>query len=97
MFQQCDARITQAYDKHTRTWDAFEISVTEYAKEIVLINLPSHRRRDRKSKITPFEMSQLRALNGQLLSVGYAMFAAITGTTVAVDGTKTASHCGYDS
>ena len=70
MFQQCDARITQAYDKHTRTWDAFEISVTEYAKEIVLINLPSHRRRDRKSKITPFEMSQLRALNGQLLRLG---------------------------
>ena len=31
-----------------------------------IITLPSHRRRD-KSKITPLELSQLRALNGQLL------------------------------
>ena len=30
-------------------------------------NLPSHRRRDRKSQITPIELSQLRALNGQLI------------------------------
>ena len=44
---------------NTGTWTGFEISFTEHAKEIVLINLPSHRRRDRKSKIPPLEMSQL--------------------------------------
>ena len=70
MFKQCGAQITQAYDKHTRTWRGFEISFTEYVKEISIITLPSHRRRDRRSKITPFELSQLRALNGQLPWLG---------------------------
>ena len=45
----------------------FEIHFTENVKENLLINLPSHRRRDRKSRITPLELSQLRALNGKLL------------------------------
>ena len=44
-------------------------SFTEYVKEISIISLPSHRRRDRKST-TPLELSQLRALNGQLLWLG---------------------------
>ena len=70
MFTRCGARITQAYDKHTRTSGGFEISFTEYAKKNSLINLPSHRRRERKSQITPLELSQLRASNGQLLWLG---------------------------
>ena len=41
-----------------------------HVKEISIITLPSHRRRDKKSKITPLEVSQLRALNGQLLWLG---------------------------
>ena len=32
--------------------------------------MPSHRRRDRKSKKTPLELSQRRAVNGQLLWLG---------------------------
>ena len=39
-------------------------------KEIPIITLPSHRRRDKKSQITPLELSQLRALNCQLLRLG---------------------------
>ena len=70
VFTQCGARITQAYDKHTRTWGGFEVSFTEYAKEISLINLPSNRRRDRKSRIAPLMLSQLQVLNGQLLWLG---------------------------
>ena len=70
MIKQCGAQITQAYNKHTRTWSRFEISFTENVKEISIITLPSHRRRDKKSKITPLELSQLRALNGQLLWSG---------------------------
>ena len=69
MFKQCGAQITQAYNKHTGTWSGFKISFTEYVQEISIITLPSHRRRD-KSKITPLELSQLRALNGQLLWLG---------------------------
>ena len=57
-------------NKHTGTWGCFEISFTEYVKEIPIITLPSHRRRDKKSKITPLELSQLRALNSQLLWLG---------------------------
>ena len=64
VFTQCDARTTQAYDKHTRTWGGFEINFPEYAKETSLINL----RRDRKSKTTPLELSQLRAMNSQLIN-----------------------------
>ena len=67
VFKQCGAQITQAYNKHTGTWGGFEISFTEYVKEISIITLPSHRRRDKKSKITPLELSQLRSLNGRLL------------------------------
>ena len=37
---QCGARTTQACDKHTRTWGGFEISSTEYAKEISISTLP---------------------------------------------------------
>ena len=48
----------------------FEISFTEYVKEISIITLPSHRPRHKKSKITPLELSQLRALVGQLLWLG---------------------------
>ena len=48
----------------------FEINLTEYVREISIIILPSHRRRDKKTKITPLELSQLRALNGQLLWLG---------------------------
>ena len=70
MFTQCSARITQAYDQHTETWCGFEIRFTEYVKEISLTNMPSHRRRDRKSKNTPLELSQRRAVNGQLLWLG---------------------------
>ena len=70
MFKQCGAQITQAYNKHTGTWGGFEISFTEYVQEISIITLPSHLRRDKKSQITPLELSQLRALNGQLLWLG---------------------------
>ena len=56
------------------TWSGLEISFTEYAKEISLINLPSHQRRDRKSQITPRELSQLRSLSGQLLWLGMQCF-----------------------
>ena len=63
-------KFTQAYNKHTGTWGGFEISFTEYVKEISIIASPSHRRRDKKSKITPLELSQLGALNGQLLWLG---------------------------
>ena len=70
MFKQCGAQITQAYNKHAGTWSGFEISFTEYVKEISIIILPSHRRRAKKSKITPLELSQLRALNSQLLWLG---------------------------
>ena len=74
----------------------FEISFTEYVKEISIITFPLHRRRDKKSKITPLELSQLRALNGQLLWFGMQCFATTAGTSVAVDGTHTSSHSGHD-
>ena len=67
MFKQCGAQISQAYKQHTGTWGGFEISFTEYFKMISIITLPSHRRRDKKSQITPLELSELRAWNGQLL------------------------------
>ena len=70
MFKQCGAQISQIYNKHTGKWGGFEISFTEYAKESSIIIFPSHQRRDRKSKFTPLELSQLRALNGQLLWLG---------------------------
>ena len=70
MFKQCGAQITQAHKQHIGTWGGFEISFTEYVKEISIITLPSHRRRDKKSQITPLELSQLRALNGQLFRLG---------------------------
>ena len=70
VFPQYGARITQAYDKPHQKLGGFEISFAEYAKEISIITMPSHRRRDRKSQLTPLELSQLRALNGQLLWLG---------------------------
>ena len=66
VFKQCGAQITQAYHKHTGTWGGFEIIFAEYVKEISIITLPSHRRRDKKSQITPL----LRDLDGQLLWLG---------------------------
>ena len=96
VFAQCGARITQANDKHTRTWGGFEISFAEYAKEISIITLPSHRRRDRKSQITSLELPQLRALSGSVALVGCAMFDTVAGASVVVDGRNTASHSGHD-
>ena len=61
MLKQCGAQITQAYNKHSGTWGGFEISFTEYVKEISIITLSSHRRRDKKSTIT-----RTRMLDGPL-------------------------------
>ena len=47
---------------HIGTWRGFEIRFTEYAKEISIITLPSYRRRDRKSQITPLELSSTSSL-----------------------------------
>ena len=74
----------------------FEISFTEYVKEISIITLPSHRRRDKKSQITPLDLSQLRVFEWSVALVGYAMFATAAGTSVAVDGKNTSSHSGHD-
>ena len=68
VFTQCGARITQAYDKHTRT-SGVEINLTQYAKEISIITLTFDAETE-NPKITPLELSQLRALNGQLLWLG---------------------------
>ena len=94
--QPVSAQITLTYDKHTGTRSGFEISFTEYVNEISIITLPSHRRRDKKSKIAPLEHSQLRALDGQLLWLGLQMFATVAGASVTVDGTNTTSHGGHD-
>ena len=58
-------------------------------------NLPSHRRRDRKSQITPLELSQLRALNGQLIWLVMQCLKTVAGASVTVDGTNTASQSGH--
>ena len=79
MCKQCGAQITQAYNKHTRTWGGFEINFTEYAKQISIITLPSQRRRDRNSKVTPLELSQLRALNGHFLWLGMQCLPQLLG------------------
>ena len=47
-----------------------KISFTEYEKQISLISLPSHRRRDKTFQITPRELSQLRALHEKLRGLG---------------------------
>ena len=78
------------------TWSEFETSFAEYVKEMSIITLPSHRRRDKKSKITPPELST-SSLGLSVAVVGYAIFATAAGTSVAVDGTNTASHSGHDS
>ena len=74
----------------------FGIYFTEYVKEISLISLPSHRRRDRKSQTPPLELSQLRALNGELLWLGMQCLPHVVGACVTVDGTNTASQSGHD-
>ena len=73
VFDRCGAQITQAYYKHTGTWCGFEISFTEYVEEISIITLPSHRRRDKKSKITPLELFQTSSLEWSVALVGYAI------------------------
>ena len=70
VFTQSGARITQAYDKHTNTCGGFGTSFTDYVKAISPTSWPSHRRLNRKSRITSLELIQLRALNGQLLWLG---------------------------
>ena len=63
--------LKQACNKHTGTWRWIRDQIHRIRKkEVSIITLPSHRRRDKKSKITPLELSQLRALNGQLLWLG---------------------------
>ena len=45
-------------------------SVAHKSLKSTINTLEHHRRRDKKSKITPLELFQLRALNGQLLWLG---------------------------
>ena len=77
------------YDKHTKTCGGFEIRFTEHVKDISLINLPSHRRRVRKSQTAPLELSSTSSLEWSVALVGYAMFATVAGASVTVDGTHT--------
>ena len=67
VFTQSGTRITQAYDKHTNTCGGFGTSFTHYVKAISPTSWPSHRRLNRKSRITSLELIQLRSFNGQLL------------------------------
>ena len=77
---------SDCYGKHTRTWDGFEIIFTEHVKEISLINWPLTRCRDRKSKITPLGLSQLRALNGQSLWLGMQCLPQLLAPTSLLMG-----------
>ena len=65
-FTQCGAQIVQAYDQHLKQWGGFTISMEEYANEIQLINLPTHRRLQKEEKVTNYEQSLFRAIAGQL-------------------------------
>ena len=56
--------------RHIGTWGGFEISSTEYVKEISIITLTPHRRRHKKTQFTPLELSHRRTLNSQLLWLG---------------------------
>ena len=68
----------------------------EHAKEISIITLPSHRRSDRKSQITPLELSQLQALNGQLLWLGTQCLPQLLAPLSLLMGQNTARHSGHD-
>ena len=37
VFTQCGARITQAYDKHTRTWSGFQVKFADNMKKVSVI------------------------------------------------------------
>ena len=96
VLKQCAAQIIQAYNKYTRTWGGFEITFTEYVEEISIITLPSHRRRDKKSKNHTTWAFSTSSLEWSVSFVGNAMFATIAGTSVAVDGTNTSTYSGHD-
>ena len=69
MLTQCGARITQAYDKHTRTWSGFAINLTEYAKKC---SSPCHHidTETENPQSLHLRCLELRALNGRPLWLG---------------------------
>ena len=90
VYTQCGARITQNYDKHTKTWCGFEIYVHKVREK------KSHSTTCHDMDVERENLSQLRALIGQLLWCAYAECATILGACVTVDGTSTGSHGGHD-
>ena len=89
VFKQCGAQITQAYNKHTGTWrrdQLHRIRERDFDHHFAITLTPNHTTR-------AFSTS---SLEWSVALVGYAMFATIAGTSVAVDGTSTSSHSGHD-
>ena len=78
LFKQGGAQITQA-TINTPEHGADLRSVSQNTRKRFRSS-PCHRRRDRKSKITPLELSQLRALSGQLLWLGMQCLPQLLAT-----------------
>ena len=80
-----------------RHWGGSKVSFEEYVKEIAIIDLPSHRRRDKKSKIHTARTfsTSTSSLEWSVALVGYAICTTVAGTSVAVDGTNTSCHSGH--
>ena len=97
VFKQCCAQITQAYKKHTGKWIGFEISITEYVKEISIITfaITSTQRHEENPKLHHLSFST-SSFEWSVALVGYAIFATVAGTYVTADGTNTSSHSGND-
>ena len=74
----------------------FEISFTEYLKEISLISFPSHRRRDRKSPNHTTWAVSTSSLEWPFTLVGYAVLATLAGAPVTEDATNAAGRGGHD-
>ena len=69
-FVQCGVRVTQHWDRIARKWGNISLDLQDYASAIQVIDIPTARRRNPQSALTPSEVTQLRAALGALMWLG---------------------------
>ena len=66
-FVQCGVRIRQKYDQKTGRWGTIKVDMQTYGETMQSIYIPSARRKDPTQPCTAQEVTELRAVCGQLM------------------------------
>ena len=89
-FTQCGVQTVQSC--HQGRWRGFSLSCAKYAESLILLDLPSARRKQRDESITAGELSALRGLVGTIYVACNSSDSSVAKTFVFASGIRWSCH-----